>query len=175
LQREELHKKTKKTSSRPVGATTEQLATFKKKRDALRKKEQKKAEVELYGKGGRKGMCGREIILKNIKSAGGVALDAPEDDDDAAGAVTAVAQAASDSPAAAAASASASASTASGAGGDSGVVAAAAAATVGDADVFLEGDDDDLDDLDDDDLDDLDDDDDDDAGAAPAAAVAALP
>ncbi|KAA0150628.1 hypothetical protein FNF27_02617 [Cafeteria roenbergensis] len=118
-----------------VAATPEQLTAFKRKRDAQRAKEQKLADQEIYGKGGRKGLSGREVTLRKLKESGGLD-DHHDTEGDGAGAEESGAGAA----------AAAAASSAAGA-------AAAAAATV-DADVFLQGDDDD------EDLDALDDSDD---------------
>jgi len=114
-------------AAKMVPATTDQLVAFKRKRDAIRAKEQKKADVELYGKGGRKGFSGREVLLRSLKDSGGVTVVEEEGYDGEGGA---------DATASSAAAAAAS----SGAGADG------AAAAVGDADVFL-GEDDDLDDL----------------------------
>ena len=131
-----------------VPATPEQLTAFKLKRD-----EQKLADQEIYGKGGRKGLSGREVTLRKLKESGG--LD-DHHDMEGDGAV------ADESGAGAAAAAS-----------SAGGAAAAAAATV-DADVFLQGDDDDedLDELDDSD-DAGDDDEEEDGGAADSGAKAA--
>ena len=55
-----------------VAATPEQLTAFKRKRDAQRAKEQKLADQEIYGKGGRKGLSGREVTLRKLKESGGL-------------------------------------------------------------------------------------------------------
>jgi hypothetical protein len=120
-------------------ASKEDLAKWKVRRDKLRRAEEKKREIEVYGKGGRKGMSGREIYLQAAAAAGGRHLDMVDEEED---------RVAVGSAASAAGSASAVVGSSAAASGSAGVT---------DTSVFLE-EDADLDEL----LDDDDDDDDDD-------------